>query len=167
MYFRNSGLGQTPADLINTQSAPAGTSPLSVPMGSAVCQSCYQNGGWPGVLDPSCWITIYEGGCQQISMPQAFLQGAASAPPPTQAQINSQTPEETADQIAAAAQAAAVQAATLAAANEAATSTATPTSFSSLADDLGLPPPDANTPNWLLIGGIAIAVLFTVEVLKR
>lgn len=146
------GMGQTPADMAAVQQttvAPTGQH-LSTPMGSADCQLCLAH-PWAAIFSPSCWAEtdLFGGGCTLPSIPQAYLQGAAQAPPPTQDQINAQTPDETVNQILADSQAAAVAAATAAAANEAAANDA--------ATNAG------NTTNWVLIAAAGVAVLFLMN----
>lgn len=116
---------------------------LSTPQGSVTVQWCNAN-PLQALGTSDCW-TNYFGGMSTPSIPQAYLQGAATAAPPSQAQINAQTPDQTTTQILQAAQQAAVDAATAAAGED---------------DTANNPPPQP--PGgiagwvWLVLAGVAV-----------
>ena len=138
------GLGQTPGDVSAGSLNPN-------PAGAALtCQQCRDLGG-TAIFHTDCWPT-FGSPCPMITT--AFIQGAASTMPPDQTTIDSQTPDDTVNQILSDQQTAAVAAATAAASQQATTSWDWP-SLSSLNLNLpGLP-----TINWWLVGGIGVAVL--------
>lgn len=147
MFQTMRGMGQTPAD-VTSVTAPAPASPLASPMGSADCQWCVAN-PWAAILSPSCWAANFNGSCTAQSIPQAYVINSAPAAPPSQSVIDSQTPDQTINQILQQTQANAVAAASAA-------DYIGPTD--SAVNPLNLPSPFGISGTWILVGVATFAV---------
>src|ERR1700722_19821656 len=116
---------------------------------NAQCQWCLDNQflAW---FTPACWGSVCQSSVPS-NLTQAYTQGAASTMPPSQAQIDSQTPDQTINQILADSQTAAVNAATVAAGQESTDSTGG--SFTSAWDTYFPPGGSPTAMGWMIIAG--------------